>query len=66
MAEVAEQLAMRPGLDDGNTSTIQAATGDGATGDMAATTQGSTGAAIGGAADAADSNPGISPGRSAV
>ena len=66
MAEVAEQLAMRPGLDDANTSTIQAATGDGATGDMAATTQGSTGAAIGGAADAADSNPGISPGRSAV
>lgn len=66
VTEVAEQLAMRPGLDDAITSTIQAAAGDGATGDMAATTQASTDAAIGGATDAADSKPGISPGRSAV
>lgn len=66
VTEIAEQLAMRPGLDDAITSTIEAATGQAATGDMAATTQASTDAAIGGAADAADSKPGISPGRSAV
>ena len=69
--EIAEQLAMRPALDDAITSTIQAATGDAATGDAAALdgaaiTPASTDAAIGGAADAADSKPGISPGRSAV
>ncbi len=61
VTEIAEQLAMRPALGDAIASTIDAATGG-----MAASISASTDAAIGGATNAADSKPGISPGRSAV